>query len=192
MPALVLASSSPYRRELLGRLGLDFEAISPEADETLRAEEAPGEATLRLARAKARAVAERRPGALVLASDQLASLEGKPLGKPADAAVARRWLEGMSGRTLGYYTAVALLSPDASEAAVHLDRSRVLLRRFGPEEIARYVEQARPLDCAGGLRLEGLGAALCERIETEDPTALIGLPLIATARLLRDRGCRLP
>ncbi len=192
MPILILASSSPYRRELLERLDLDFEVLPPEVDENLHAGETPAEAALRLARAKARAVADRRPGALVLASDQLASFDGQALGKPRDAAMARRWLMQMSGRTVTYHTAIALLAPGASDAATHLDHSRVGLREFKDEEIARYLDRATPLDCAGALRLEGLGATLCERIETEDPTALIGLPLIATARLLRAAGCALP
>ncbi|MGH8225646.1 MAG: Maf family protein [Gammaproteobacteria bacterium] len=192
MTILILASSSPYRRELLERLGIDFEVVSPAVDESLRAEETPAAATLRLARAKAQAVAARRPEALILASDQLASLDGEALGKPHDAETARRWLAQMSGRTVTYHTAVALLAPGESEAATHLDQSHAVLRRFDAGEIARYLEQTQPLDCAGALRLEGLGAALCERIETADPTALIGLPLIATARLLRDQGYTLP
>jgi septum formation protein len=190
--ALVLASTSPYRRELLARLGVAFECLSPGVDETLAAGEAPQAAALRLARAKAKAAAALRPDACILAGDQLASLEGLAIGKPRDGDEARRVLADMSGRTLNYYTAIALIVPDTGETETFLDESRVHLRRFDAGEIARYVAAANPVDCAGALKLEGLGAALAERIETEDPTALIGLPLIATARLLRAHGFTLP
>ncbi|MGH8272741.1 MAG: Maf family protein [Gammaproteobacteria bacterium] len=190
--SLILASTSRYRRELLARLGITFETAAPHVNETLADGEAPADAALRLARAKARAVAEQRPEALVLASDQLADLDGTALGKPRDAAEARRRLAQMSGQTLTYCTAIALLAPGAERPETFLDESRVYLRAYDEEEISRYVAAANPLDCAGGLKLEGLGAALCERIETADPTALIGLPLIATARLLRAAGYPLP
>lgn len=188
---LVLASTSPYRRELLERLGVPFEVAAPWVDETLAANEAPEKAVRRLALAKAQAVAARETDALVLASDQLASLADEPLGKPGTAANAVAQLRAMAGATVTYCTAVAVIAP-GFEDVEELDLSRVTLRRPSQAEIERYVDRARPLDCAGSLKLEGAGIALCKRIETNDPTALIGLPLIATARLLRERGFDIP
>lgn len=187
----MLASTSPYRRELLERLGVPFDVAAPQVDEALEASEAPRDAVVRLAVAKARAVAAREPEAVVLASDQLASLDGRPLGKPGTAANAVAQLGAMAGATVTYCTALAIIAPGFADAT-GLDLSRVTLRRLGGKEISRYVEAARPLDCAGALKLEGAGIALCERMETNDPTALIGLPLIATARLLRERGFEIP
>jgi 7-methyl-GTP pyrophosphatase len=193
VPALVLASSSPYRRELLTRIVSDFEALAPRVDETLGPDEHPRDAVLRLARAKATAVAVRRPDAVILAGDQLAGLDDRPIGKPLDDADARRMLAKLSGRTISYYTAVALLSAGSREPHIHLDVGRVFLRTLDEAEIERYVAAESPLDCAGALKLEGLGIALCARIETTDPTGLIGLPLIATARLLAHAlGIRIP
>ncbi|MDN5863727.1 MAG: Maf family nucleotide pyrophosphatase [Gammaproteobacteria bacterium] len=192
VPTLILASTSPYRRELLGRLGVEFETFAPEVDESLRANETPGDAGLRLACAKARAAAGQRADALILAGDQLASFNGQPVGKPADTGTAEQYLEQFSGRILTYYTAIALLISGNDTPVTHLDESRVHLRPLDRDEIRRYVAKENPIDCAGGLKLESLGSALCERIETEDPTALAGLPLIATARLLREHGYALP
>lgn len=192
MPPLILASGSPYRSELLARLGLAFEIEIPSVDEKLASEEATSAAVLRLARLKAAAVAARRPDALVLAGDQLAELDGRALGKPRNPAAARDMLSTMSGRTVTYCTALALIRPGSTDYATRLDRSRVTLRELEPDEIGRYLESENVLDCAGALKLEGLGIGLCERIETQDPTALIGLPLIATAELLRRSGCNIP
>ncbi|MGH8162322.1 MAG: Maf family protein [Gammaproteobacteria bacterium] len=192
MSPLILASTSRYRRELLARLGIAFDCDAPDVDETLAVGETAEDAVRRLARAKARAVADRHPDALVLAGDQLADLSGQPLGKPRDAAEAERRLAQMAGCAIRYCTAIALIAPGGGEPETFLDQSRAYLRPYDAEETRRYVAAANPLDCAGGLKLEGLGAALCERIETADPTALIGLPLIATARLLRAHGYALP
>ncbi len=192
MPRLILASTSRYRRELLSRLGVVFDCESPGVNETRAPGETAANAVQRLARAKARAVADRYRDALILAGDQLADFAGQPLGKPRDATEAERQLAQMAGQTIRYFTAIALLAPGAAKSETFLDESRIHLRGYTAEEIHRYVAAASPLDCAGGLKLEGLGAALCERIETADPTALIGLPLIATARLLRARGYALP
>lgn len=192
MPALLLASTSPYKRELLARLGLVFEVCAPGVDETLAPGEAPRAAALRLARAKACAVAETHPRALVLAGDQLAALADEPIGKPRGAGEAQRRLEQMAGHTITYYTAIALSAPNAQRPAVFVDASRVRLRSLTAQEISRYVAHEKPFDCAGGLKLESLGSALCEHIDTHDPTALIGLPLIAVARLLREQGQALP
>jgi len=188
---LVLASTSPYRRQLLGRLRLEFDVVSPELDEELKDGESPGQAVERLAAAKAGAGAARAPGAVIIASDQLASMDDEVLGKPGTPGAAAEQLASMAGRDVTYYTALVVLGPDAT-AESHVDLSRVRLRNLSPQEITRYLEAEKPFDCAGALKLEGLGIGLCERIETGDPTALIGLPLIATARLLRAHGFDIP
>ncbi|MGH8128671.1 MAG: Maf family protein [Gammaproteobacteria bacterium] len=188
---LVLASTSPYRRELLARLGLDFDTLAPEVDETLAAGEPPEQAVVRLAAAKAGAGAEQAPAAVIIASDQLASLNGRALGKPGNFEAATHQLTAMSGQEILYCTALAVQAPDDT-AATYLDLSRVYLRELSPLEIERYLTTEQPFDCAGALKLERLGIGLCERIETSDPTALIGLPLIATAQLLREQGFAIP
>lgn len=184
---LVLASSSPYRRELLARILNEFETLAPHVDETLDKNERPRDAVLRLARAKATAVAALRPDAIIVAGDQLAEFNERPVGKPRDDTDARRLLAKLSGHALTYCTAIALLFPGDKDPVLHLDISRVNLRTLGAEEITRYVARERPLDCAGALKLETSGIALCSGIETSDPTALIGLPLISLADLLRRR-----
>lgn len=188
---LVLASTSPYRRQLLARLRLAFETCAPGIDETLAAGESAEQAVARLAAAKAEAGAAQAPAALVIGSDQLAALDDAALGKPASAEAAMQQLTAMSGREITYYTALAVRAPEGT-VLTHIDRSRVSLRKNTPREIARYLAAERPFDCAGALKLEGLGIALCDHIETADPTALIGLPLIATARLLRAQGLAVP
>lgn len=189
-PALVLASTSRYRRELLARLRLAFDCAGPDIDETPGADEAPAALAMRLARAKAGAVAAARPGACVIGSDQVAELDGQPLGKPGgrDAAIAQ--LVAMSARDVVFHTAVAV----AAHGAVHaeIDTTRVRLRRLDAAAIARYVDAEQPWDCAGSFKAEGYGIALFDAIDSSDPTALVGLPLIATARLLRAAGYLLP
>ena len=191
MPRLVLASTSRYRAELLARLRLPFAQVRPEVDETPRPGEAPASLALRLAEAKALAIAATRPEAVVIGSDQVASIEGRTLGKPGahDAAVAQ--LQSMSGREVAFLTAVAVAHPDGGMATA-LDTTVVRFRPLADDEIARYVDAEQPLDCAGSFKCEGLGIALFEAIESRDPTALVGLPLIATARLLRGAGFALP
>jgi septum formation protein len=186
---LVLASTSRYRRELLARLGLEFECASPGVDETARAEESPDVLALRLAQAKAAAVAATIEGpALVIGSDQSLALDGRILGKPGSVDVACAQLAAASGRRVRFHTAVVVIRTDDKRQAAHLDATDVEFRRLDSETIRRYVERERPLDCAGSFKSEGLGIALFERIDNADPTALIGLPLIATARMLRDMG----
>lgn len=185
---LVLASSSRYRRGLLERLGLPFETASPDVDESARADESPGAMAMRLAEAKARAVARQRPGALVIGSDQVAELDGRALGKPGDAVTAQAQLAAASGREVEFLTAVVVVDGATGEAARHLDRTVVRFRALSRAEIEAYVERDQPLDCAGSFRSEGLGVVLFERISSEDPTALVGLPLIAVARMLRQFG----
>ena len=190
-PALVLASTSRYRAQLLERLRLPFEAARPEVDETPHVGEPPATLALRLARAKAEAVARARPGAVVIGSDQVASCDGRLLGKPGSREGALAQLRAMSGREAVFLTAVAVATPGATIAQA-LDTTVVRFRPLGDDAIARYIDAEQPWDCAGSFRCEGLGIALFEAIETHDPTALVGLPLIATARLLRAAGFVLP
>jgi septum formation protein len=188
---LVLASTSPYRRELLGRLRVPFEAIAPGVDESPDPGETPRALAVRLAAAKAGAVAVRTPGAWVIGSDQVAELDGRALGKPGsrDAAIAQ--LLRMSGREVVFRTALSLAHGDGRHFDDE-DATTVRFRRLGLDEVSRYVDAESPLDCAGSFKAEGLGIALFEAIESRDPTALVGLPLIATARLLRAAGFSVP
>ena len=185
---LILASTSRYRAELLRRLGLAFEAVAPGVDESAVAGEAPRLRASRLAAAKAAAVAARHPGCWVIGSDQVADLDGEILDKPGDATRCRAQLASQSGRTVEFHTAVTLLRQEHPPAFEHVDRTVVTFRRLAGDEIARYVERDRPFDCAGGFRCEGLGAALFESVETRDPSALVGLPLIWLAGALRSAG----
>jgi septum formation protein len=186
-PRLILASTSPYRKALLERLGLPFTVTSPELEETHFPGEAPEAMALRLAGAKAGAVAALHPDALVIGSDQVAALDGAPIGKPGSVERARAQLARASGRAVVFHTAVALATPSGS-MSTHVDQTRVRFRALGAAEIARYVELDRPLDCAGSFRSEGLGIALFEAIDCHDPSALIGLPLIWVAAALRAAG----
>lgn len=185
---LVLASSSRYRRALLERFGLPFECVSPEVDETPRDDEMPGALAMRLAEQKALVVAQRMGTAVVIGSDQVAHLDGVVLGKPGDASTARFQLGRASGREVEFLTALAVVDGTSGTVRRHLDRTVVRFRELAPAEIATYVERDRPFDCAGSFRSEGLGIALFEQVSSEDPTALVGLPMIAVARLLRQSG----
>ncbi len=187
-PPLILASTSCYRHELLQRLRLPFTAESPGVDEGAIAGEAAADLALRLARAKAAAVAARHPGAVVIGSDQVAACGGAVLGKPGTPARACEQLARASGMTVVFHTAVAVLGADGETHQEHRDETRVRFRRLTAREIARYVELDQPLDCAGSFRSEGLGIALFEAIETCDPTALIGLPLVWLAGALTRAG----
>ncbi|MBN7837074.1 Maf family nucleotide pyrophosphatase [Stenotrophomonas maltophilia] len=187
---LVLASTSRYRRELLQRLGLPFDCARPDVDETPLNGEAPLALATRLAAAKAADVAARHPGAWVIGSDQVADLNGQPLGKPGTAEAACAQLAAMSGRTVRFHTAISLRRDGESFAAV--DLTEVRFRALDPLEIARYVAAEQPLDCAGSFKCEGLGISLFEAIDNRDPTALVGLPLIALCGLLRRAGFAVP
>lgn len=187
---LILASTSPYRRELLARLRLPFETARPEVDETALAGESPSQTAQRLAAAKAAAVASREPGAWVIGSDQVAELDGRPLGKPGGREAAIAQLAAMSEREVRFLTALSL---QRDGTALHaLDVTQVRFRSLQADEIGRYVDAEQPFNCAGSFKSEGFGIALFDAIESQDPTALIGLPLIATARLLREVGFALP
>lgn len=190
MLPLLLASTSRYRRELLERLGLPLETASPQVDETPAPGEAPRALAVRLARAKAVEVAARHPGRWVVGSDQVADLNGTPLGKPGDVAGAQAQLAAMSARTVAFHTALCLVRD--GQVLEACDLTEVRFRPLDADEIARYVAAERPLDCAGSFKCEGLGITLFEAIDTRDPTALVGLPLIALAGLLRQAGYRLP
>jgi len=185
---LILASTSRYRAGLLSRLGLPFSTEGPGVDETARPGERPAEQAVRLARAKAEAVASRHPDAWVIGSDQVAVRGGEVLGKPLDAVRCEAQLMASSGREVTFLTAVCLAHAGEGRRLEHLDTTRVQFRSLAPAEVRRYVELEQPFDCAGGFKCEGLGIALFERIESSDPTGLIGLPLIWVARALREAG----
>ena len=188
---LILASTSVYRRELLQRLRLPFQSESPEVDETPLAGELPGPLARRLALAKARAVATRFPGANVIGSDQVADLQGQALGKPGTHDRATAQLRQMRGQTVVFQTAVAVVCQASGYEACELAVVKVRFRDLSDAEIEHYLRAEQPYDCAGSAKSEGLGIALLDSIENDDPTALIGLPLIRTCKLIRAAGVRL-
>ena len=188
--ALILASTSRYRHELLERLRLPFQVARPEVDETPNAGETPAPLAQRLALAKAMAIATQLPDAWIIGSDQVAALGFQPLGKPGTRDKAIAQLSAMSGREIQFHTAIALIRGNTVLEA--MDTTRVLFRNLQAEEIERYVDAEQPLDCAGSFKSEGLGITLFDAIESNDPTALVGLPLIALSRLLREAGFTLP
>jgi septum formation protein len=185
-PPLILASTSRYRRELLSRLGLPFEARAPNSPELAIGGELPAQMAARLALAKARSIDA--PGALVIGSDQVASLDGRLLRKPGSHSVAVEQLTACQGRTVVFDTAVALIDERNGTVLEHVDRTEVRFASLETPALDRYVRREQPLDCAGSFKAEGLGVALFERIDSSDPTALIGLPLIWLARALRELG----
>lgn len=188
---VVLGSTSPYRRELLARLRIPFLVTAPLVDETPFPQEAPKELALRLALAKALAVAALHPDAVVIGSDQVADLAGQPLGKPGDHARAVVQLRQMRGQTVFFHTALAVVCLATGFEQLDLAEVRVVFRDLSDDEIEAYLQAEQPYDCAGSAKSEGLGIALLESIDNDDPTALIGLPLIRTARLLRQAGVKL-
>jgi septum formation protein len=187
-PHLILASTSRYRRELLQRLHLAFDVVSPEVDESAQRGEAPAALASRLALAKARAVARQRPEAVVIGSDQVADLDGLAIGKPGNHAGATAQLRLLSGREAVFQTAVAVVHADSGYERVLLAPVRVRFRRLTDDEIEHYLQIEQPYDCAGSAKCETLGIALLESIDSDDPSALIGLPLIRTCQLLREAG----
>jgi septum formation protein len=191
-PRLVLASSSAYRRELLGRLRLPFETIAPDIDETPLPGEAPVATALRLAREKAQAVAGQAPGALVIGSDQVATLDGEQIGKPGSHAAALAQLRKMRGREVVFHTALCLFDGREADPAQALQladvQATVAFRDLPDAELDAYLRIEQPYDCAGSAKNEGLGIALLARIDSSDPTALTGLPLIALTGMLRRAG----
>jgi septum formation protein len=187
-PPLVLASTSRYRRELLERLRLPFEVVAPDVDESPRLGETPAALATRLALAKAQAVARLKPDAVVIGSDQVADLDGQPIGKPHTHERAVAQLRAMSGREVQFHTAVAVVRATTGFARTLLAPVRVRFRALADAEIETYLRAERPYDCAGSAKAEALGIALLAAIDSDDPTALIGLPLIRTCALLREAG----
>ncbi len=188
LPRLILGSTSRYRRELLERLRLPFECVSPQVDETPLPAEAPATLAQRLALAKARAVAALHPDAVVIGSDQVADVDGEPIGKPGTHERAVAQLQRMSGRAIVFQTAVAVVRPATGFEQVLLAPVTVRFRELDLAEIDHYLRLEQPYDCAGSAKCETLGIALLGAIESDDPTALIGLPLIRTCELLRAAG----
>jgi len=189
---LILASTSPYRRALLGRLGVPFECVAPETAEARIDEEPPEELVRRLARLKAEAVAARYPKAVVIGSDQVAVRGKEILGKPGTPERCRAQLAASSGRKLTFLTAVHIIDGAEHREESHVDGTVVTFRELAPAEIDRYIAADQPLDCAGGFKAESLGIGLFERIESEDPTGLTGLPLIWVCGALRRAGFSVP
>jgi septum formation protein len=187
-PPLILGSTSRYRRELLERLRMPFDTCSPEVDETPLPGEAPADLACRLALAKAREVAARFPNAVVIGSDQVADVDGEPVGKPGTHARAVAQLQQMSGKAVVFQTAVAVVRQDRGFEGLRLAPVTVRFRHLGDAEIEHYLQLEQPYDCAGSAKCETLGIALLAAIESDDPTALIGLPLIRTCDLLREAG----
>jgi septum formation protein len=192
-PPLLLASTSRYRRELLGRLGLPFEVIAPDVDESPRAGESPEDAARRLSVAKAEAVAARRPEAIVIGSDQTATLDGVDIiGKPGSHPLAVAQLRAASGRTMRFHTGVCVWRPGSAAPMVDCVETLVRFRKLDDGEIERYLARDLPYDCAGAAKSEALGISLLESLEGTDPTALVGLPLIRLCAMLRQSGFVIP
>lgn len=192
MRTIVLASSSPYRRELLARLRVTFSVARPDVDESALPGESPRQTALRLARIKAQAVAAAYPGSLIIGSDQVAELDGTPIGKPGAFANALAQLEAMQGRTVVFHTALALLDTTTGDAQVDDVPTRVVYRRLGRATLEAYLHADTPFDCAGSAKIESAGIALVESVESLDPTALIGLPLIRLTTMLAHCGVTVP
>ena len=185
---LVLASTSAYRRQLLERLSVPYTCMAPDIDESALPQETPEELSLRLAEAKAHAAAEKFPAHLIIGSDQVASLNGDPIGKPGNFERATRQLRAASGATVTFYTSAVLYDSETGDTQRHTDITQVRFRELTDTEICNYLLREEPYQCAGSFKVEGLGIALFEKIETEDPSALIGLPLIAICTMLRTAG----
>lgn len=192
MRPIVLASTSPYRRQLMERLQVRFEVASPDCDETRRESESAGDLVVRLAEAKARSVAGQYPGALVIGSDQVAALDDRVLAKPGSHERAVEQLRACSGRTVVFHTGLCLVDAESGAARVECIDYAVRFRALDDAEIGRYLRLEQPYDCAGSIRSEGYAVTLFESMEGPDPSALIGLPLIRLSALLREAGIELP
>lgn len=185
---IVLASTSPYRRELLSRLGLPFEVANPQTDETPLPGEMPEATALRLSEAKARAVAKGFPDALIIGSDQVAVMDGRVFGKPGDHARAVEQLRSLRGRTVNFYTGLCLFAAATGRVQVRGVPTLVAFRDLTDAEIENYLRREQPYNCAGAAKSEGLGIALLASMRGDDPNALVGLPLIALCDMLRAEG----
>jgi septum formation protein len=189
---ILLASSSRYRRELLARLGIPFETWSPEIDEGALAREYPRDTAIRLAHAKATAALAHRPGAIVIGSDQVAEVDGEAIGKPGTLDNARGQLRRLSGREVAFHTALCVMNGASGSRHDRLVTTDVAFRELSDGDIERYLAREPAIDCAGSAKSEGLGIALLSRLAGDDPTALVGLPLIALAEILRREGIEIP
>lgn len=189
---IILASSSAYRKSLIARLGLECTSIAPEIDESPLRGEAPVATATRLAQAKARKVASMRSLALIIGSDQVALLDDRILGKPGSHEAASNQLRAMSGKTAVFHTAVCLYDAASDEMKCASVPTTVRMRELSDDAIERYLRQDQPYDCAGSAKIEALGIALVEKVESDDPTALIGLPLITLVTMLKRAGITLP
>ncbi|UCV30154.1 Maf family nucleotide pyrophosphatase [Ferribacterium limneticum] len=187
-PKLILASTSPYRRELLGRLGLAFEVANPQTNESPLTNEAPEAMALRLSEAKARAVAQTHPEAIIIGSDQVATVDGKVYGKPGSHERAVEQLHALSGKTVNFFTGLCLLNARTGEFEVRGIPTLVTFRELNSEEIENYLRREPAYNCAGSAKSEGLGIALMSSMRGDDPNALVGLPLIALCDMLRKQG----
>lgn len=192
MPDLVLASSSPYRRTLLERLGLPFQWAAPDIDEEPLPGETPEQLTERLALTKAQALRERFPTHLIIGSDQVLLLDGKPVSKPGDHEAAAAQLKHCSGRTVRFTTSLCLLNSATGDYQLRSEPFDVVFRELSDASIERYLRNEQPYDCAGSFRMEGLGIALFRALRGNDPHSLIGLPLIRLCEMLRNEGLQLP
>lgn len=190
--SIILASSSRYRRELLQRLGVPFESWSPDVDERPLPSEPPRETAIRLARAKADAGARKFPSAWIIGSDQVADLDGRAIGKPGTFENASQQLRDVSGHSVLFHTALCVWNARLERRHERLVSTDVAFRRLTDVEIERYLNREHALDCAGSAKSEGLGISLLSRLGGEDPTALVGLPLIALASMLRAEGFDVP
>lgn len=192
---IVLASSSTYRKALIARLGLDCRTVAPDIDERALPAEAPAATALRLAEAKARRIAEREPAALIaliIGSDQVAVMNGQAIGKPGTHAAAVRQLQAMSGKTVVFHTALCLLNSETNAVQLANVPTTVRFRELDDGQIERYLQMDQPYDCAGSAKIEALGIALVEHLASDDPTALIGLPLITLVTMLKKEGIHIP
>lgn len=188
-PRLVLGSTSPYRKELLSRIGLPFDTCAPRVEEAALAGELPRDLAWRLAQAKAQDVARQGSGdTLVIGSDQVAELNGQALGKPGTHERAKNQLQAMRGQRVLFHTAVCVVRPQTGYVGTRLSTVTVTFRHLSDEDIETYLQAEHPYDCAGSAKAESLGIVLLDAIESDDPTSLIGLPLIATSQLLREAG----
>jgi septum formation protein len=185
---LVLASTSPYRKELLKRLGVDFTTAAPDVDETPLQGESADATSLRLAIAKARVLATTFPNSLIIGSDQVALLHGEQLGKPGTHERAVAQLKAMRGQTLVFHTALCLYNTATGSTQTAIDETRVVMRDYSDEQIETYLQREQPYNCAGSAKTEGLGVVMIARIENNDPTAIIGLPLIELVTMLNNEG----
>lgn len=192
MLPIILGSSSPFRRELLSKLGLAFDCDSPHIDESPLADETPEQLVRRLAEAKARAVASKHPTALIIASDQVAVLDGKILGKPGDHATATHQLSAASGQVVTFLTSLALFNAVEQRLQIEVIPFKVYFRELNMEEIERYLAKEQPYNCAGSFKSEGLGISLFDKLEGDDPNTLIGLPLIRLISMFRNEDINIP